>query len=62
MDKIVIEGGNRLVGTVNVSGAKNAVLPLMAASLLVSDWSTITNIPSLRDIKDLQRPSGPPRG
>jgi UDP-N-acetylglucosamine 1-carboxyvinyltransferase len=51
MDKIVIEGGNRLVGTVNVSGAKNAVLPLMAASLLVSDWNTITNIPSLRDIE-----------
>ncbi len=51
MDKIVIEGGNRLVGTVSVSGAKNAVLPLMAASLLVSDWNTITNIPSLRDIK-----------
>jgi UDP-N-acetylglucosamine 1-carboxyvinyltransferase len=51
MDKIVIEGGNRLVGTVSVSGAKNAVLPLMAASLLTDGWNTITNIPELRDIE-----------
>ncbi len=50
MEKIVIEGGNRLVGTVKVSGAKNAVLPLMAASLLADGWTTITNVPSLRDI------------
>lgn len=50
MDKILIEGGNRLVGEVTVSGAKNAVLPLMAASLLVDGWTTITNVPSLRDI------------
>ena len=50
MDKILIEGGNRLVGEVTVSGAKNAVLPLMAASLLVDGWTTITNVPNLRDI------------
>ena len=50
MDKIVIEGGSRLVGEVTVSGAKNAVLPLMAASLLVDDWMEITNVPRLRDI------------
>lgn len=50
MDKIIIEGGNRLVGEVTVSGAKNAVLPLMAASLLVDGWTTITNVPRLRDI------------
>lgn len=50
MDKIVIEGGNRLVGDVVVSGAKNAVLPLMAASLLVDGWCTITNVPGLKDI------------
>ncbi len=50
MDKIVIEGGSRLVGEVRVSGAKNAVLPLMAASLLVDGWTTITNVPKLRDI------------
>ncbi len=51
MDKILIEGGNRLVGEVTVSGAKNAVLPLMAASLLVDGWNTFTNIPRLRDIE-----------
>ncbi len=51
MDKIVIEGGNRLVGEVSVSGAKNAVLPLMAAALLTDGWNTITNIPELRDIE-----------
>ena len=50
MDKILIEGGPRLVGEVTVSGAKNAVLPLMAASLLVDDWNVITNVPGLRDI------------
>ena len=55
MEKIVIEGGNRLVGTVQVSGAKNAVLPLMAASLLVDGWTTITNVPSLRDISTFNR-------
>ena len=50
MDKIVIEGGRRLVGEVTASGAKNAVLPLMAASLLVDGWNTFTNVPMLRDI------------
>ncbi|HBG47048.1 MAG TPA: UDP-N-acetylglucosamine 1-carboxyvinyltransferase [Deltaproteobacteria bacterium] len=50
MDKILIEGGNRLVGEVVVGGAKNAVLPLMAAALLTDGWTTITNVPRLRDI------------
>jgi UDP-N-acetylglucosamine 1-carboxyvinyltransferase len=51
MDKIVIEGGNRLVGEVRVSGAKNAALPLMAAALLVDGLTTITNVPRLKDIE-----------
>ncbi len=51
MDKIIIEGGNRLVGEVTAGGAKNAVLPLMAAALLVDGWLTITNVPKLRDIE-----------
>ncbi len=51
MEKIVIEGGNRLIGEVSVSGAKNAILPLMAASILVDGWNVIRNVPSLRDIK-----------
>ena len=50
MDKILIEGPNRLIGEVTIRGAKNAVLPLMAASLLVDGWMTITNVPRLKDI------------
>lgn len=50
MDRIIIEGGERLIGEVTTSGAKNAVLPLMAASLLADGWTTITNVPRLRDI------------
>jgi len=55
MDRISIEGGDRLIGTVLVSGAKNAVLPLMAASLLTEGWTTITNVPRLRDIETFKR-------
>jgi len=51
MEKIVIEGGERLVGEVRVSGAKNAALPLMAATLLVDGTTTLTNVPRLRDIE-----------
>jgi len=50
MDKLVIEGGVSLKGTVSVSGAKNAVLPLMAACLLTDERCTIKNVPSLRDV------------
>ncbi|MCP4798397.1 MAG: UDP-N-acetylglucosamine 1-carboxyvinyltransferase [bacterium] len=51
MDKFIIEGPVRLEGTVSASGAKNAVLPLMAASLLTSGVSTISNVPGLRDVR-----------
>jgi UDP-N-acetylglucosamine 1-carboxyvinyltransferase len=50
VDKLVIEGGNRLEGAVPISGAKNAVLPLMAATLLASDEFHLTNVPDLRDV------------
>jgi len=50
MDKIRIRGGNRLTGTVAVSGAKNAALPLMAASLLSDETLTLRNLPHLADI------------
>lgn len=53
MDKIVIEGGNRLIGDVDISGAKNAALPLMAASLLTSGTGVLTNVPNLKDITTL---------
>lgn len=50
MDKIRIIGGVPLNGTIPISGAKNAALPLMAASLLTDDTLTLTNIPYLADI------------
>jgi UDP-N-acetylglucosamine 1-carboxyvinyltransferase len=55
MDKLLIEGGNRLVGELELSGAKNAVLPLMAASLLVDGTNTITNVPRLKDIETFNK-------
>ncbi|HDH04421.1 MAG TPA: UDP-N-acetylglucosamine 1-carboxyvinyltransferase [Nitrospirae bacterium] len=50
MDKIEIEGGKSLAGEVSISGAKNAALPVMAASILSSGENLIYNVPRLRDI------------
>ena len=50
MDKLVINGGKKLKGTVNVSGSKNASLPICFAAVLADGASTITNVPRLRDI------------
>lgn len=51
MEKIIVRGGRRLNGTVQVEGAKNAVLPVIAASLLASeDKSIISNVPTLSDV------------
>lgn len=50
MDKLLINGGKALNGEVVISGAKNAALPIMAASLLASDHVTISNVPHLKDI------------
>jgi UDP-N-acetylglucosamine 1-carboxyvinyltransferase len=50
MDKIRIIGGTPLNGTIQISGAKNAALPLMAASLLTDDALTLSNVPYLADI------------
>jgi UDP-N-acetylglucosamine 1-carboxyvinyltransferase len=50
MDKLVIEGGARLKGEVRISGAKNAALPIMCASLLARDALTLHNVPQLNDI------------
>lgn len=55
MDKLIIEGGYRLVGEVSVSGAKNAALPLFAACLLVDGWVTLHNVPGLADIRTIGR-------
>jgi len=50
MDKLIISGGNPLEGTVSISGAKNAALPIMAATLLADEPVTICNVPHLHDI------------
>ena len=50
MDKLLIEGSAPLEGDVRISGAKNAVLPILAATLLGSSPSTITNVPHLNDV------------
>jgi UDP-N-acetylglucosamine 1-carboxyvinyltransferase len=55
MDKFVIRGGNPLVGTIRVSGAKNSALPCMAAAILTEDDVTLENIPQVRDIETERR-------
>jgi UDP-N-acetylglucosamine 1-carboxyvinyltransferase len=50
MDKIIIQGGRRLEGTVRISGSKNAALPILFSALLTDGVSTYSNVPSLRDI------------
>jgi len=53
MDRIHIRGGNRLLGRIRISGAKNAALPLMAASLLTDAPLTLSNLPHLADISTM---------
>jgi UDP-N-acetylglucosamine 1-carboxyvinyltransferase len=55
MDRIRIVGGRRLHGTIPISGAKNATLPLMIASLLTADTLVLENVPRLADVRLLQR-------
>ena len=55
MDKLLIEGGRPLKGSVRISGAKNAALPAMAAALLTSDRVELENIPRVRDIITMGR-------
>ena len=51
VDKLVVNGGKELKGKVKISGAKNAVLPIMASSLLATGVTTIKNVPNLRDTR-----------
>ncbi|PIR24748.1 MAG: UDP-N-acetylglucosamine 1-carboxyvinyltransferase [Deltaproteobacteria bacterium CG_4_10_14_0_2_um_filter_43_8] len=53
MDSFLIEGGKKLEGEVNISGAKNAALPLLAASLLCEGTHSLENVPRLRDISTM---------
>ncbi len=55
MDRIRIVGGQPLTGIIPISGAKNAALPLMIASLLTSDTLTLENVPHLADVENLIR-------
>jgi UDP-N-acetylglucosamine 1-carboxyvinyltransferase len=55
MDKLVIRGGNPLLGTIRISGAKNAALPCMAAALLTEDEVILENIPQVRDIETTRK-------
>ena len=55
MDRIRITGGKKLNGVIPISGAKNAALPLMIASLLTEDDLTLLNVPRLSDVSNLRR-------
>jgi len=55
MDKFIINGGKQISGEVDISGAKNAVLPLMTAALLVDGKTTINSVPDLRDTRTMMR-------
>jgi len=54
VDRLVIEGGRPLGGEVRVSGAKNAALPLLCASLLTAEPLILTNVPRLNDVRTMQ--------
>ena len=51
MDKLVIEGGQRLSGEITISGAKNAALPILCASLLTAEQVHLENVPNLQDVR-----------
>jgi UDP-N-acetylglucosamine 1-carboxyvinyltransferase len=55
MSTLVIEGGHRIEGRIDVEGNKNAALPLMAACLLTSEWCTLRNMPRIADVEVMAR-------
>ncbi len=55
MDKIIIRGGERLIGEVEVSGSKNATLPIFAASLLAQGENLFRNVPDLKDVQTITK-------
>src|SRR5208282_5832561 len=54
MDKLLIDGGGRLEGAIDVSGAKNAALPILCAALLTAEPVVLTNVPRLNDVRTMQ--------
>jgi UDP-N-acetylglucosamine 1-carboxyvinyltransferase len=55
MDKIIVNGGNRLIGEVAISGAKNAALPILASGLLSEEELRLSNLPRLEDVTTMER-------
>lgn len=55
MPKIRIEGGHKLSGTISISGAKNSVVALIPAAILCDETATISNVPDITDVDDLER-------
>ncbi len=55
MDKFMIDGGNKLYGKVDIQGAKNAVLPLLAASVLTDEQVKIRGVPAISDVENMLR-------
>ena len=53
MQKLIIVGGKKLNGSINISGSKNATLPILAASILSQNKVTITNIPLVKDVETM---------
>ncbi len=54
MDRLLIDGGARLDGEIEVSGAKNAALPILCAALLTPEPVVLTNVPRLNDVRTMQ--------
>ena len=50
MQKLIISGGKKMFGTINISGSKNATLPILAASILSDKKITLSNVPMVRDV------------
>ena len=55
MPKIKIEGGHKLSGTITVGGAKNSVVALIPAAILCDETVTISNVPNITDVDDLEK-------
>ncbi|CAM8665173.1 MurA UDP-N-acetylglucosamine enolpyruvyl transferase [Oxalobacteraceae bacterium] len=55
MDKLLIRGGRRLAGEIEIAGAKNAALPILCAGLLSADTLVLSNVPRLQDVATMQK-------
>jgi UDP-N-acetylglucosamine 1-carboxyvinyltransferase len=55
MDKLLIRGGRRLAGEIEIAGAKNAALPILCAGLLTADTLALSNVPKLQDVATIQK-------